>query len=428
MDWVILIVGVPAVLVPLVLLFGFAGCHSAAFCTGDADCPVGTECGADGACYAVGDEVDEVPPPALSVPQNLAARAIDSRSVLLTWTDNDPAATGFQIERAEDGDEPQPITVSGTISSAGTIDDNDTAGLQEGVTYVYQVRAQGSGLPDSDPSNISSATVLPATPVSFTATPAGITKINLSWTNASTVATTFSLDRRVLPGGAITPITLPDPTSTTFSDSERTGLVDGTTYEYRVFATVNGVESSIGQLVQSLPAVQSATTPTPAAAFTGTLTTDQPGGEGICLVQRLSASLLGGAGGQVRAQVRLTLRGSTAGSLTLDNVTISQVGNTGDPYDAAPDLTPVASAVLIAAGASVTLPPMNYAFDPSQDLLVAFDISSAANQGNMRFGAAQGADQFAQVSTAEATAQDRSPGYQGPRPNTFFFIEKIEVL
>jgi hypothetical protein len=122
------------------------------------------------------------------------------------------------------------------------------------------------------------------------------------------------------------------------------------------------------------------------------------------------------------------LRGSTAGSLTLDNVTISQVGNTGDPYDAAPDLTPVASAVLIAAGASVTLPPMNYAFDPSQDLLVAFDISSAANQGNMRFGAAQGADQFAQVSTAEATAQDRSPGYQGPRPNTFFFIEKIEVL
>jgi hypothetical protein len=206
MDWVILIVGVPAVLVPLVLLFGFAGCHSAAFCTGDEDCPVGTECGADGACYAVGNEGDEVPPPpALSAPENLVAQAIDDHRVLLTWTDNDPAATRFQIERAEDGDEPQPITLSGTISPAGTTDDNDRAGLQEGVTYVYQVRAQGDGLPDSEASDRSSATVLPATPVQFTATPAGINQIILSWTNVSTAATDVILERRD-PGGGFLPI------------------------------------------------------------------------------------------------------------------------------------------------------------------------------------------------------------------------------
>jgi hypothetical protein len=43
MDWLILILGVPAILIPLVLLFGFAGCGTpAGVCTDDADCPVGT--------------------------------------------------------------------------------------------------------------------------------------------------------------------------------------------------------------------------------------------------------------------------------------------------------------------------------------------------------------------------------------------------
>jgi hypothetical protein len=54
MDWLILILGVPAILIPLVLLFGFAGCSAgASVCTDDSDCPVGTEC-IDGSCLAVG--------------------------------------------------------------------------------------------------------------------------------------------------------------------------------------------------------------------------------------------------------------------------------------------------------------------------------------------------------------------------------------
>ena len=60
------------------------------------------------------------------------------------------------------------------------------------------------------------------------------------------------------------------------------------------------------------------------AAFTappGTLTTDEPSNEGICLVQRLSQALLTAGG----TQVRIHLRGSTTGSLTLDKIAISQV-------------------------------------------------------------------------------------------------------
>jgi hypothetical protein len=39
MDWLILILGVPAILIPLVLLFGFAGCAAPYFgdCTEDSD-------------------------------------------------------------------------------------------------------------------------------------------------------------------------------------------------------------------------------------------------------------------------------------------------------------------------------------------------------------------------------------------------------
>jgi hypothetical protein len=426
MDWVILILGVPAILIPLVLLFGFAGCcPSASVCGGDRDCPVGTQC-VDGSCFAVGvDEPEPAFPP--SAPENLSATAIDDHSVLLTWTSNEPGAS-FQIERAQDGDEPQPITPSGAISPAGTTD--DTSGLQEGVTFVYRVRAQRDGVPDSEPSDPSSATVLPATPLSFGAAAAGF-GIDLSWTNASTVATEFSLERRV-PGGTFAEIVPGPGASTTFSDTgpDIGGLSGGTTYEYQVFARLDGVENSQSRVVKSLAsATRSATTLPFTAAFTappGTLTTDQPGNEGICLVQRLSQTLLAGAG----TQVLIVLRGSTTGSLTLNNIFISQSdpAATADPYDAAPDLTRVASNVTIAQNTAVTVGPVNYTFDPAQDLLVAFDISNTPNEGNLRFGTLLGGDTFfSSVATAEAGVRDRTSGYAAAG-NALFLIEKIEVL
>src|SRR5215211_5935851 len=100
MDWLILILGVPAILIPLVLLFGFAGCYPhppfASPCIDDSDCPAGTQC-VDGSCFAAGAPGEPFFP--LSPPENLVARAIDDRSVSLTWTNTEPGAT-FQIERA----------------------------------------------------------------------------------------------------------------------------------------------------------------------------------------------------------------------------------------------------------------------------------------------------------------------------------------
>jgi hypothetical protein len=411
MDWLILILGVPAILIPLVLLFGFAGCVTPypGDCTHNSDCPTGTQC-VDGLCVSSGD----APPP-----ENLAAIALDDHSVALTWTTADPAATDFRIERAEDGDAFQEIPVPQDLSATGATD--ASAGLQEGVTYIYRFLA--------DPSDTSAATVFPAAPVRLAARAAGIDQIDLSWDNASTSATEFSLDRRV-PPGAFRQI-FSRRAGIGFSDRN---LLEGTRYEYRVFAVVDGVENDVAQDggVKSVASrSQSATTLAFTPAFTGTLTGDQAGVEGFCVVQRLSHTLLTAGG----TRVRIVLRGSTTGSLTLDKVTISQPadsqpGATGteDPYDAAPDLREVASNVTIAPGTPVTVGPVNYTLDPTQDLLVAFDISNTAGEGNVRNGPLIGAATFSNPATAEAGLQDRATGYQFPFADNLALIEKIEVL
>ena len=138
----------------------------------------------------------------------------------------------------------------------------------------------------------------------------------------------------------------------------------------------------------------------------------------------MSQTLLAAGG----TQVRIVLRGSTTGSLTLDRVAISQPAATGDPYDAAPDLTDVASGVTIPPNTVVTVGPVNYALDPTRDLLVAFDISNTPNEGNRIFGTLPGANSFARSATAEAGVQDRTTGYPGFAADTLHFVERIEVL
>ncbi|WP_198315604.1 fibronectin type III domain-containing protein [Chitinophaga tropicalis] len=80
-------------------------------------------------------------PPA--APANVAATGTSASSILLTWTNNDTNATGFEIQRAF-GNSPTFITIK-TIPTGGTnLSYSDTA-LFANQQYAYKVRATGDG-------------------------------------------------------------------------------------------------------------------------------------------------------------------------------------------------------------------------------------------------------------------------------------------
>jgi hypothetical protein len=443
MDWLILILGVPAILIPLVLLFGFAGCASDVVCSDDRDCPNGTVCAPNGSCVPAGEPGGTDFPPPPSAPGNLAATALDDHRVSLTWTNNDPAAT-VQIERAREDGVFDAIPSPADPSATGT---TDAQGLLAGVTFIYRAQAVVEGASPSDFSDTSSATVFPAAPVNLRATALDVDKIELTWDNASAIETDYFVQHRALPAGVFADIPNSRGGATTFTHQGDPSLVEGTLHEYRVFAIIDGVENDLPQPGLTSAASASASTRTLqfTTAFTAppnTLTTDQTGAEGFTVVQRLSTTLLVAGGNQVR----ILLRGSSTGSLTFDRITISQTadsqpGATGaeDLYDAAPDIKDVVpsaafpSGVTIPPNTAVTVGPVSYTLDPLKDLLVAFDISTTPGEGNTSSGALTGADLFFQPPTPPATAtleartQDRTSGYVHAA-NSLNFVEIIQVL
>src|SRR5438445_2022732 len=177
--------------------------------------------------------------------------AHDDHSVSLTWTNADPAATDFRIERAPEAGDFAAIPAPANLSPTGA---TDASGLQAGVTFIYRVRAL-LGQDASEPSDTSSATVFPAAPRHLVATPVSFDQIDLFWDNVSATATEFSLEHRV-PGGAFAEIFR--GAGTRFSHPR---LVEGTRHEYRVFAiVVDGVENDVAQEVKSAASAIASTT------------------------------------------------------------------------------------------------------------------------------------------------------------------------
>ena len=129
-------------------------------------------------------------------PANLAATAVSSSQINLTWTDSDNTETGFKIERC---------TGEGCIDfiQIATVDANVTSysntGLAAATSYSYRVRAYNTG-GDSDYSNTASAITqaapaLPTAPTNLVATAVSKSQINLTWTNNASNETGFRIER-----------------------------------------------------------------------------------------------------------------------------------------------------------------------------------------------------------------------------------------
>ena len=211
-------------------------------------------------------------------------------------------------------------------------------------------------------------------PTNLRATGISASVIRLTWDDPNMAPVAFEVERTK--EGESIPEVL--SSTTTFDD---TGLQEATTYFYKVRAIrlSDNDESDLSEQAAGR---------TIGVAFETDLTTDEGAHEGFTVVQRIEParlrySTLAGDILTPGARVRITVRGSTSGSLTLDRIYISQPAASGDPYDSAGDLSPVASGVDVAANIAVILPLIDYDLERTRPLLIAFDIS--ANPGSGMF-------------------------------------------
>jgi fibronectin type 3 domain-containing protein/lysophospholipase L1-like esterase len=171
----------------------------------------------------------------LAAPTGLIALSLDESTIGLEWTDNSVSESGYLIERSEDLG--SSYKVIGVVA-ANTVSYTDE-GLVNGSQFVYRVRAT-SGSNYSVYSNPASAGANLSAPSGLLAQVVDATRIEISWTDESFSETAYIIERSESSGTGFSGIHAVSANVTSYEDS---GLRDGRTYYYRVFATNGSLNS-----------------------------------------------------------------------------------------------------------------------------------------------------------------------------------------
>lgn len=270
-------------------------------------------------------------------------------------------------------------------------------------------------------------------PIDFKVTAIDINAIRLSWTNQEAMST---IEIRRTKEGGFPEEPFDVGSVSTFNDSN---LEIGTRYFYeaRAVRPSDNAHSDWVSDENSNAATFIFNGQLDPAAGQGS---DQGNLQGFCIVTRIPA-VTPAPNGRFWPRISISLRGSTAGALTLDKVTISLPADINpalpptqrERWDSHTDLMLIASGVSLAPGMSQAV-IADYPLDGSQDLLIAFDLNAAAGMGEGRFGPlflagpprshAKGPPAVG-AATAQAMTTNRTSDFQ-PSP-AHYFVDKIEV-
>ena len=173
-------------------------------------------------------------------PTNLTATPVSNNQINLSWAapvnSTLDQVNGYKIEISSHCSGSFGVLVANTTTTSTTY---SNTGLVEGICYAYKVSAINP-VDIGNPSNTAYATTWtdPNSPTSLTANAISSSQINLSWitpTNTGgTPVTGYMIQKRDSCTGIFS--TLVANTGNTRTTYSNTGLVNGTCYQYRVFA------------------------------------------------------------------------------------------------------------------------------------------------------------------------------------------------
>lgn len=179
-----------------------------------------------------------------AAPSGLAANAVSSTQIDLTWTDNSNDETQFKLERSPTGADNW-VQIAALNANTTTYSDKN---LTCNKSYYYRLRASNGGGSSaySGMANARTGPCAPAAPGGLAATAVSPSRIDLTWTDSSDTEAGFRLERSLTGSDTWTLVATLPPDTTGYVDM---GLTPHTRYYYRIRAFNDGGDSAYSNMV-----------------------------------------------------------------------------------------------------------------------------------------------------------------------------------